>query len=54
MTSMAVRPLPDCVADIFFSLPKVREKVRAEDLANADLKSTLRVLYMVFTKYKHI
>ena len=32
----------------------VRHKVRAEDIVNADLKSTLRVLYMIFTKYKHI
>lgn len=32
----------------------VRQKVRAEDIINADLKSTLRVLYMIFTKYKHI
>ncbi|RWS31718.1 beta-parvin-like protein [Leptotrombidium deliense] len=33
---------------------QVRHKVRAEDIANADLKSTLRVLYMIFTKYKHV
>ncbi|RWS17385.1 beta-parvin-like protein [Dinothrombium tinctorium] len=33
---------------------QVRQKVRAEDIANADLKSTLRVLYMIFTKYKHL
>jgi len=32
----------------------VRHKVRAEDIVNADLKSTLRVLYMIFTKYKHV
>lgn len=33
---------------------QVKSKVRAEDIVNADLKSTLRVLYMIFTKYKHI
>ncbi|CAG2115800.1 unnamed protein product [Medioppia subpectinata] len=33
---------------------QVKQKVRAEDIVNADMKSTLRVLYMVFTKYKHL
>ncbi|XP_072045157.1 beta-parvin-like isoform X2 [Amphiura filiformis] len=33
-------------------LPKA--KARAEDVVNLDLKSTLRVLYNIFTKYKHI
>lgn len=32
----------------------IRHKVRAEDIVNADLKSTLRVLYTIFTKYKHV
>ena len=27
---------------------------RAEDIVNLDLKSTLRVLYNLFTKYKHL
>lgn len=31
----------------------VRERVRAEDIVNGDLKSTLRVLYMIFNKYKN-
>jgi len=29
-------------------------KARAEDIVNLDLKSTLRVLYNLFTKYKHL
>lgn len=33
-------------------LPKA--KARAEDIVNLDLKSTLRVLYNIFTKYKHL
>jgi len=33
-------------------LPK--PKARPEDLVNNDLKSTLRVLYNLFTKYKHL
>jgi len=33
-------------------LPK--PKARAEDIVNLDLKSTLRVLYNLFTKYKHL
>lgn len=32
----------------------VKDRVRAEDIVNADLKSTLRVLYMIFSKYKHV
>ena len=30
------------------------QRVRAEDIVNADLKSLIRVLYMIFTKYKHL
>nr|XP_054774725.1 beta-parvin-like [Lytechinus pictus] len=33
-------------------LPKA--KARAEDVVNLDLKSTLRVLYNIFTKYKNV
>ena len=33
-------------------LPK--PKARPEDVVNTDLKSTLRVLYNLFTKYKHL
>lgn len=33
-------------------LPK--PKARPEDIVNLDLKSTLRVLYNLFTKYKHV
>ena len=33
-------------------LPK--PKARSEDIVNLDLKSTLRVLYNLFTKYKHL
>jgi len=29
-------------------------KARPEDIVNLDLKSTLRVLYNLFTKYKHL
>lgn len=32
----------------------LKQRVRAEDIVNADLKSTLRVLYMIFSKYKHV
>lgn len=32
----------------------VKSRVRAEDIVNADLKSTLRVLYEIFSKYKHL
>lgn len=32
----------------------VKNRVRAEDIVNADLKSTLRVLYEIFSKYKHV
>lgn len=32
----------------------VKNRVRAEDIVNADLKSTLRVLYEIFRKYKHL
>lgn len=32
----------------------VKNRVRAEDIVNADLKSTLRVLYEIFSKYKHM
>lgn len=31
-----------------------RPKARPEDIVNNDLKSTLRVLYNLFTKYKHL
>lgn len=31
-----------------------RPKARPEDIVNGDLKSTLRVLYNLFTKYKHL
>lgn len=31
-----------------------KAKARAEDIVNLDLKSTLRVLYNIFTKYKHL
>ncbi len=31
-----------------------RPKARPEDIVNLDLKSTLRVLYNLFTKYKHL
>ena len=30
------------------------EQARPEDIVNLDLKSTLRVLYNLFTKYKHL
>ncbi|KAK6018425.1 hypothetical protein OSTOST_15992 [Ostertagia ostertagi] len=33
-------------------LPKPRSRV--QDIANGDLKSTLRLLHLLFTKYKHI
>lgn len=33
-------------------LPK--PKARAEDIVNMDLKSTLRVLYSLFTKYRNV
>ena len=29
-------------------------QARPEDIVNLDLKSTLRVLYNLFTKYKHL
>lgn len=32
----------------------VKSHVRAEDIVNSDLKSTLRVLYEIFSKYKHL
>lgn len=32
----------------------VKNRVRAEDIVNADLKSTLRVLYEIFSRYKHL
>ncbi|GAA6094406.1 parvin, alpha a isoform X1 [Tachysurus ichikawai] len=31
-----------------------RPKPRAEDIVNCDLKSTLRVLYNLFTRYRHV
>ncbi|KAJ8791791.1 hypothetical protein J1605_020513 [Eschrichtius robustus] len=31
-----------------------KPKARPEDVVNLDLKSTLRVLYNLFTKYKHL
>ena len=33
---------------------EVQQRVRAEDIVNSDLKSLIRVLYMIFTKYKHL
>lgn len=33
---------------------EIRQIVRAEDVANGDLKSVLRVLYALFSRYKHI
>lgn len=33
-------------------LPKPRSRI--QDIANGDLKSTLRLLHLLFTKYKHI
>lgn len=32
----------------------VRDRVRAEDIVNGDLKSTLRILYLLFSRYKHL
>lgn len=32
----------------------VKGRVRAEDIVNADLKSTLRVLHKIFNKYNHL
>lgn len=32
----------------------IRAKVRAEDIVNADLKSLLRVLYALFSRYRHL
>lgn len=32
----------------------IRDRVRAEDIVNGDLKSVLRVLYALFSRYKHI
>ncbi|KAG9508684.1 Beta-parvin [Fragariocoptes setiger] len=32
----------------------VKQRVRAEDIVNADLKSTLRVLYMIFSKFQKV
>lgn len=31
-----------------------RPKTRPHDIVNGDLKSTLRVLHALFTKYKHV
>lgn len=36
------------------SLIQVCSKVRPEDIVNGDLKSILRVLYMMFVKYRHL
>lgn len=33
---------------------EIRQRVRAEDVANGDLKSVLRVLYSLFSRYKHL
>lgn len=33
---------------------EIQQRVRAEDIVNSDLKSLIRVLYMIFTKYKHL
>lgn len=33
---------------------EVQQRVRAEDIVNSDLKSLIRVLYMIFTKYKQL
>ena len=35
-------------------LGQLRQQVRAEDLANGDLKALLRVLYALFSRYKHV
>lgn len=32
----------------------VRESVRAEDIVNGDLASVLRILYMLFSRYRHL
>jgi len=32
----------------------IRDRVRAEDIVNGDLKSVLRVLYALFSRYKHV
>lgn len=32
----------------------IRDKVRAEDIVNGDLKTILRVLYALFSRYKHL
>ncbi|TSQ92668.1 Alpha-parvin [Bagarius yarrelli] len=32
----------------------VRRKKAKEDIVNCDLKSTLRVLYNLFTRYRHV
>lgn len=32
----------------------IRQQVRAEDIVNGDLKSLLRVLYALFSRYKHL
>jgi len=31
-----------------------RPKCRPHDIVNGDLKSTLRILHALFTKYKHV
>ena len=33
---------------------EIHQRVRAEDIVNSDLKSLIRVLYLIFTKYKHL
>ena len=33
---------------------EVRQRVRAEDIVNGDLKAVLRVLYALFSRYKHL
>lgn len=33
---------------------EIRDKVRAEDIVNGDLKSLLRILYALFSRYKHL
>lgn len=32
----------------------VRSKIRPEDIVNGDLKSVLRILYMIFLQYRHL
>lgn len=40
--------------DLMMDAGLPQPKARPEDIVNMDLKSTLRVLYNLFTKYKHL